>query len=795
MGGGEQEDGIVTGGIYDEPSSLESFLLGEPGYNIVEGELLVEADTPEADGAIDGTIETADKAAETADIDQPEGAADEITLGEPGYRIDEDWFGVGGSEELDGGADVTGTSQSEIIAEAALDEPQLEGGGVTLDEPGYWTSEEWVRIENEGTESGKEAESDTLYAETDTQDGEITDLAAFLLGEPGYSIVEEEFFVDTAESETQPSGGSNTGDTAYVSQPYTEPLSSNRVPLSSPRYLVIEQELVENIPPESFETDYSDDTTDDLDDSTDAAADGGSVYHELEAQDDERLGEPAYMIRDDWWVDDDADSPADHITAPNTGDIDGGLAYAEPEQSETAIFGEPEWREEEPHSIPDETETADTVPGFDETDEFQTVSVSEPAYSFIVDEYGLGGGEEIMEGPDTVYDYEQPDDAGDAVPEEPSWQGEELSNADADPGLYEQIEKDPYADDEPFFLIFGETPADVFSSAEPIEPDEAMLREPEYKMLDESFVIAEGIEETADASTVFDNMDESQAVSVSEPAYSYLVEGYGIGGDIEIIEGPETTSRYEQPDDSRATVLGEPYFSVTEDGVFITEESWLITETPGFVLRIEESADVLPPLTEKNESGAIVMNEPGVSIEEDEYYYGLGGGEAFWIDKTTTPPVVIERQEIPQHTILTSPELRFDPSLNEPAASMQETIIIATEPPPQKPSSPPSSPPPLTARPAPSVELTVIEEFTEEITIERISFIDKLIRGQYYVQVGGWDKSRVIVEAQKHNTVYPVAIMGNRYLLIGPLNEGESNAVAQRFRAAGYVNAFVVMGK
>jgi hypothetical protein len=537
------------------------------------------------------------------------------------------------------------------------------------------------------------------------------------------------------------------------------------------------------------------------------------------------------MIRDDWWVDDDADSPADHITAPNTGDIDGGLAYAEPEQSETAIFGEPEWRGEESYSIPGETETADTVPGFDETDESQTVLVSEPAYSFIVDDYGLDDGEEIMDGPDTVYDYEQPDDVDDTIPGEPAWRGEELSSADADPGLYEQIEKDPYTDDEPFFLIFGETPADVFSSAEPIEPDEAMLLEPEYGMLDESFIVTEGIEETADTTAVFDNIDESQTVSVSEPAYSYLVEGYGIGGDVEIIEGPETVSRYEQPDDSKDSVLGEPVFavtedgvfitmgspetasryeqpddrkdsvlgepdfSVTEDGVFITEESWLITETPGFVLRIEEAADVLPPLTEVNESGAIVMNEPGVSIEEDEYYYGLGGGEAFWIDKTTTPPMVIERQEIPQHTILTSPEPRFDPRLNEPAASMQETIIVATEPPPQKPSLPPSSPPPLTARPAPSVELTVIEEFTEEITIERISFIDKLIRGQYYVQVGGWDRPRVIAEAQKHNTVYPVAIMGNRYLLIGPLNEGESNAVAQRFRAAGYVNAFVVMGK
>jgi hypothetical protein len=39
---------------------------------------------------------------------------------------------------------------------------------------------------------------------------------------------------------------------------------------------------------------------------------------------------------------------------------------------------------------------------------------------------------------------------------------------------------------------------------------------------------------------------------------------------------------------------------------------------------------------------------------------------------------------------------------------------------------------------------------------------------------------------------YPLVVMGKRYILIGPLNEGESNALEQRFRARGFPNAFVV---
>jgi hypothetical protein len=72
----------------------------------------------------------------------------------------------------------------------------------------------------------------------------------------------------------------------------------------------------------------------------------------------------------------------------------------------------------------------------------------------------------------------------------------------------------------------------------------------------------------------------------------------------------------------------------------------------------------------------------------------------------------------------------------------------------------------------------------------------RLEKGAYYVQIGGYSNAeRIEAIVRELGATYPLVVMGQRYILIGPLNEGESNALEQRFRVRGYPNAFVVVGK
>jgi hypothetical protein len=77
-----------------------------------------------------------------------------------------------------------------------------------------------------------------------------------------------------------------------------------------------------------------------------------------------------------------------------------------------------------------------------------------------------------------------------------------------------------------------------------------------------------------------------------------------------------------------------------------------------------------------------------------------------------------------------------------------------------------------------------------------IETADSLEAGKYYVQIGGYVSiERIEAIMGELSGVYPLVLMGKRYILIGPLNEGESNALEQRFRVREFPNAFVVKGR
>jgi hypothetical protein len=86
-----------------------------------------------------------------------------------------------------------------------------------------------------------------------------------------------------------------------------------------------------------------------------------------------------------------------------------------------------------------------------------------------------------------------------------------------------------------------------------------------------------------------------------------------------------------------------------------------------------------------------------------------------------------------------------------------------------------------------------------------IPVIKKLEKGRYYVQLGAYDKALALESAvsrvSKVGRSYPLKVnpQGSKKamyrLLIGPLNQGEAAAIVERFRRAGWKDAFVRSGR
>ena len=114
-------------------------------------------------------------------------------------------------------------------------------------------------------------------------------------------------------------------------------------------------------------------------------------------------------------------------------------------------------------------------------------------------------------------------------------------------------------------------------------------------------------------------------------------------------------------------------------------------------------------------------------------------------------------------------------------------LVPAQERPPQIPDTPPA------ARPAVPVTPVVPEA---SFSIPRIYALD---RGSYYVQLAAVDTPESVEAAVRHidRSFQPKVFKDgdNWYrILLGPMNQGESAAVLQRFKSIGYRDAFVRRG-
>ena len=81
----------------------------------------------------------------------------------------------------------------------------------------------------------------------------------------------------------------------------------------------------------------------------------------------------------------------------------------------------------------------------------------------------------------------------------------------------------------------------------------------------------------------------------------------------------------------------------------------------------------------------------------------------------------------------------------------------------------------------------------------RVPLVKSLEQGKWYVQIGAYNRPDHVENEIDHiGTAYPIAVQNIGTdtapifrLLLGPLNQGESGAVLQRFKSIGYKDAFV----
>jgi hypothetical protein len=212
---------------------------------------------------------------------------------------------------------------------------------------------------------------------------------------------------------------------------------------------------------------------------------------------------------------------------------------------------------------------------------------------------------------------------------------------------------------------------------------------------------------------------------------------------------------------------------VVESGL---DEEWALNEPAYTKVQADSGFEHLayPPEQDGPESD---MTAPGYLITEGlpESTFGVGSGEEL--------PQMITSDDPEYLSGPLTPFERADFPVNEPWVNIVENIkeieheddVSPVPPPTLKIQSETSVvAPPSTAIKAP----------------------DSLEKGKYYVQIGGYSSTeRINAIMRDLGIVYPLVVMGQRYILIGPLNEGESNALQQRFRVQGYPNAFVVEGK
>jgi hypothetical protein len=238
-----------------------------------------------------------------------------------------------------------------------------------------------------------------------------------------------------------------------------------------------------------------------------------------------------------------------------------------------------------------------------------------------------------------------------------------------------------------------------------------------------------------------------------------------------------------------------------------TEEPPAIAE-PVPEKKIEEPPVIVEPIPEKKieEPPVIAEPVPEKKVEEPPVI-----AEPVPEKKIEEPPVIAEpvpekKVEEPPVIVEPVPEKKIEepPAITGVTPPAKEFILTPTDekPPPENTIygiDPSLIIPGITsAPPAKEPEELVLQPMIPSIADDTFSVpsITRLVRGKYYVQVASYDKPESVEnELKQIDPRYnPVVFKANDAvyrILLGPLNQGESAAILQRFKSIGYKNAFV----
>jgi len=282
--------------------------------------------------------------------------------------------------------------------------------------------------------------------------------------------------------------------------------------------------------------------------------------------------------------------------------------------------------------------------------------------------------------------------------------------------------------------------------SEPIEIAEVTAEtEP---IIEEPIEIAEVPEETLETEPVIEDPVEIAEVPEEAPETESIIEE-----PIEVAEVPEETLENESVIEEPVEIAEIP--EETPEIEPVIKEPEIIVEAPPYVLPTQPFVPV--------QSTPRVMEPTVYDIPLSDIIPGI----------VSTPPVE-NRQSAP---VISASDIISSIAPAQSAAVTAPPVIISP------------------SQIIPPYEAVIQQPAQPSFSVRTISQLD---RGQYYVQLVSLPANQVENTLRQIDQRYNPVIFRDRdnlyRILIGPLNQGESAAILQRFRSIGFNDAFVRFG-
>jgi hypothetical protein len=820
--------------LFGEPLPEDYTSLNEPGYRIREDGTVVD---------MEGKPLSGEAAAEALALAGEPSAPELASLDEPGYHIRDN----GTIADLLGAPDEDQAVLSTADVFALFGEP-LPEDYTSLDEPGYHILEDGTITDMEGKPlSGKAA------AEALALMGEPPAPGLASLDEPGYHIREDGTIADLLETSDEDQA---VLDDADVFALFGEPLPKDYTALDEPGYHILEDgsivdagaklltgaELMELLGESATERDLfldepgyrilEDGTVVDMERKplSGAAAEALALAGEPSALEEAALDEPGYHILEDGTIDDAGGKPltsAELMELFGESATEGDLFLNEPGYH---ILEDGTFANAKGKPLTDmETELADAMALLGESSAIGDLMLDEPGYLIledgtIADAAGipLRDSEGILtENADAITLGREPPEFDNGSLYEPEYSNE----ADVATFLGELETAGETALDEPGYIIKEEKYADgageTFGVGSGEDFDTGPFAEPGY-LITEYNVTGTADEDgsliadkTASGVSGIPAAEPDTAVmeSAGDAPYSLADVAYtdpGEHDELFVFTEPGYSIREDNADaglilpDSDVPpteFLVEPGYHVSKpDAIDVaahtgsTEEGWNLNEPAYTGPQVDAGFEHLEYPPQRDGSNTDESRYLVVEHGEGELATGIGDG----VSAPNDMPATAARPENTEYFAENlAPDERMDFPFNEPAVSLVENVRVMK---PEEGESPSAFTPAIKIERGgavfPSSPASATGDESNIHSAALVEAMDSLEGGKYYVQIGGYASMERIESVMRElGGVYPLVIMGNRYILIGPLNEGESNALELQFRAKGFANAFVVLGK